>query len=139
MKGRLIGGCLDTLLNLVGTPFGDLNAFKRSFKEEGVILYLENCEQSPCGVARALWNMRLAGWFDDLRGIVLGRSAAADASSDTALSYVEAIRSVLGPLGVPVLLDADIGHRPPQMLLINGALAEVNYANGRGTIRQTLA
>jgi muramoyltetrapeptide carboxypeptidase len=138
LKGRIIGGCLDTLVNLVGTPFGDLNRFKNSFKDDGVVLFLENCEQSPCAVARALWNMRLAGWFDGVKGIVFGRSAAPDAKDSSQLSYREALQGVLGDLNFPVILDADIGHMPPQMLLINGTYANLILQNGRASLTQML-
>jgi muramoyltetrapeptide carboxypeptidase len=138
MSGRLIGGCLDTIVNLVGTPYGDLQFFRRTFAEDGMLLYLENCELSPCGVARALWNMRLAGWFVGIQGILFGRSHASDANSPEALSYFEAVQSVLGDLGIPVLLDMDIGHRPPQLALINGAWADVTFENGAGSIVQRL-
>ena len=38
--------------------------------------------------------------------------------------------------GRPVLVDVDIGHRPPQLLLVNGALARVQWqALAGGTLR----
>jgi muramoyltetrapeptide carboxypeptidase LdcA involved in peptidoglycan recycling len=115
-----------------------LNRFKSDFRDDGVILFLENCELSPCAVARALWNMRFAGWFDGLKGILLGRSSGKDATLPSDLSYREAVESVLGSLEIPVILDADIGHQPPQMVLINGALAEVRCKAGKGSILQRL-
>ncbi len=46
---------------------------------------------------------------------------------------------MLGPLPCPVLVDVDVGHRPPQMVLINGALATVRFdAHGGGRITQHL-
>ncbi len=137
-SGRLIGGCLDTLIHLVGTPYGDLPTFIQTHNDSGVVLYLENCELSPCQVARALWQMRLAGWLQGLRGVVMGRSSGKDAADADALSYLDALKSVLGDLGIPVLYDADIGHRPPQVFLINGAIAEFSYSAGRAQIIQTL-
>ena len=42
--------------------------------------------------------------------------------------------------GRPVLVDVDIGHRPPQLLLVDGALARVQWqALAGGTLVQTLA
>ena len=136
LKGRIIGGCLDTLTCLVGTKYGDLPSFKARHKSDGVILYLENCALAPCAVARHLWQMRLASWFDGLTGLVFGRSSGPDANQPEHLSYVEALESVLGDLDIPVVYDADIGHVPPQMTLINGSLAEVTCENGRGSIKQ---
>ena len=45
----------------------------------------------------------------------------------------EAARGVLGPFGVPVLSDLDIGHLPPQMPLISGGFGTVSAA-GDGLI-----
>jgi muramoyltetrapeptide carboxypeptidase len=135
--GRLIGGCLDTLQSLVGTIYGDVPSFARRYKSEKTIVYLENCDQKPADLVRALWNFRLAGWFENCAGLVFGRSSGPDNSDPKALSYVDALEMVLGDLDLPVIFDADIGHLPPQMTLINGALAEVNYSNDAGSISQT--
>ncbi|NCN27741.1 LD-carboxypeptidase [bacterium] len=136
ISGRLIGGCMDTLVHLVGTPYGDLPSFVSKHSQDGTILYLENCELTPCNFARSLWQMRLAGWFRGLSGMVFGRSNAKDATSPTSLSYVEALESVLGELDIPIVFDADFGHRPPQMLFVNGALAEIQCSNGKAKVAQ---
>jgi muramoyltetrapeptide carboxypeptidase LdcA involved in peptidoglycan recycling len=138
-SGRLIGGCLDTLVHLVGTPFGRLPEFIARHRDTGVVLFLENCELTPVSVARSLWQMRHAGWFDGLHGLVFGRSSGADASDAADLDQREAIESVVGALGMPVVLDADIGHKPPQLLLVNGALAEVTLDGARGKVVQRLS
>lgn len=135
-SGRLIGGCLDTLACLTGTKFGDVPAFARRHRADKIIVYLENCEQQPCSFSRILWNFRLAGWFENCSGIILGRSSGPDKEKDTQLKYEEAIGQVLSDLGVPVIFDADIGHLPPQMTLINGAIAQVRFESGTGSIEQ---
>lgn len=135
-SGRLIGGCLDTILNLVGTPYGDLNEFKDSYGADGVIFYFENVELTPLAMARALWNLRLAGWFEGLAGIMVGRSTGPDAGSPIDVSYLESLHSVLGDLPCPVIFDVDIGHQPPNLNLINGAMATVTYNRGKGQIVQ---
>ncbi|WP_159573504.1 hypothetical protein [Curtobacterium sp. 18060] len=53
------------------------------------------------------------------------------------LTQEEAVRRALGDLDVPLLLDFDTGHQPPQMPLVNDALAEVRL-NGGGLIVQHL-
>jgi muramoyltetrapeptide carboxypeptidase len=138
--GRLVGGCLDTLMHLAGTPYGDVPGFVRGCGRDGAILYLENAEQSPVAVVRALLGLRAAGWFDGVAGVLIGRSAAADGNSPTGLRYADALDSALGLLPCPVLVDVDVGHLPPQMLLVNGARASVEYSPAHGgRITQTLA
>ncbi len=142
-QGRIIGGCVDTIARLVGTPYGDLPRFRDSFGE-GMVFYFENCELPPCELARTLWNLRLAGWFDKLNGILIGRSNGPNPNPNPnptapeSMSYEEVLHSVLGDLPCPIIIDADIGHRPPQFNIINGSLAEVHLENGKGTLIQTL-
>ena len=135
-SGRVIGGCLETLAGLVGTPYGDLAGYKSRFRRDGIILYLENAESAPATVCRMLWNMRLAGWFDDLAGIMLGRSAGPDSDS---FSYEDALHDVFDSLPVPIIYDADIGHRQPQLTIINGAMALMEACDGRGSVSITLS
>lgn len=49
---------------------------------------------------------------------------------------IDALNQGLGSLDVPVLYDADIGHIPPQMQIINGAIGKVEFADGKVNVRQ---
>lgn len=138
LNGRLIGGCLDTLARLAGTRFGDLPSFCEKYSEDGVILYLENVEMNPCELTRALYSLRLHGWLHAVSGILIGRHTAQDASLPEHQSHLDALHSAFGDLSVPVLYDLDIGHIPPQLSLVNGALATVYFQNGSGKIVQSL-
>jgi muramoyltetrapeptide carboxypeptidase len=139
VEGRLLGGCADVLARLVGTPFAEVERFAREHAPEGVVLYLENCEMLPADAARCWHQFALAGWFDRASAVLIGRSPAPD--SDTYTQHA-AIADALGGLaarGVPVLYDVDIGHQPPQMLVVNGAQARVSYTvGGRGELVQRL-
>lgn len=135
VRGRLIGGCLDTVATLAGTRFGDVPAFARGYAPEGTLVYLENCDFSTPAMARALHQLRLAGWFDEANAVVLGRSTGKESGG---LTNADAIADALGSLAIPILYDFDIGHAAPQMVLVNGALAEISYAEGRGTLAQAL-
>ena len=43
MQGRLLGGCIDTIRHLVGTPYCDVQSFKKNYIEgDPIIWYLEN-------------------------------------------------------------------------------------------------
>lgn len=134
--GRLIGGCLDTIARLAGTPYGDVPSFVKASQVDGVLLYFENAEMKPCELVRALFGLHLNGWFEGLNGILVGRSAAPDAKEATDLTYLEALRSAFGGVSCPVLYDVDIGHVPPQLSLVNGALAKVKFHGGSGSIVQ---
>ena len=125
-SGRLIGGCLDTIFHLFGSCYLDLDRLRQRFADKGMILYFENAQMSPCELIRALLNLRFKGVFSHLNGILIGRSSAEKIDS-AGLSYVQALQSVLAQCDCPILYNVDIGHKPPNMTLINGAYAEVEW------------
>lgn len=126
--GRLFGGCLDTLAHVAGSVHADGAGFIQRHRLEGAILYLENAEGTPGDVVRAFHRLRWAGWLDGLAGVLLGRSAAPEPGGPHGLRHDDALRQTFGTLPCPVLADVDIGHVPPQMVLVNGAHAQVRWS-----------
>ena len=137
MRGRLFGGCLDTLVNLFANPYLDFEQFKQRYQLDGVILYLENVELAPTGLKRALLSMQYRGVFDGLNGLMLGRSTGPE-DPQGQLDYYQVIKAFFAERDYPVFYDVDISHYPPNMTLINGALANVQLQAGKGEITQTL-
>lgn len=137
LSGRLIGGCLDTLSRLAGTRYGDVSGFIAS-SDEPVLLYLENVQLEPLEMLRALKSLEFHGWFNAISGLLIGRSSGPDASSEADLSYVEALHAVFDNMAHPTLYDVDIGHKPPQVSLVNLASATVDYSSGGATVTVTL-
>ncbi|MBX3636778.1 MAG: LD-carboxypeptidase [Rubrivivax sp.] len=138
-RGRLIGGCLDTLPPLAAGPHAPVRGFIERCSADGVLLYLENAELSPTGVLRALHALRWAGWLDGLAALLIGRSAAREPAGAQHLRHDDALRQTLGTLPCPVLAGLDIGHVPPQFTLVNGARAEIRFDGRGGTLRQHFA
>ena len=136
MKGRIIGGCMDVLLNICGTRFDKLREFTERYKDDGIILYLEACDLNVLDIYRGLWQLRNAGWFDNVTGLVMGRPHNGGELFD--VDVREALINNLKGLNIPVIYDADLGHVPPSWTIINGAIASVNYENGKCRIRYEL-
>ena len=136
LKGRLLGGCVDILRHLIGTPYGNVKNFRKKFTEgEPIIWFLENSELRAADLRRTLVQMKLAGWFEDCAGILFGRSCQ-DIPTEN-YTNLDAYEDLAADLGIPIAYDIDQGHLPPQMTFVNGSLAEVKVANGRGTVIQT--
>lgn len=129
MSGRLIGGCLDVLLNLCGTRFDAVNDFVNKYKEDGIIWFLESFSLASEDIERGLWQLGEAGWFENVHGFIFGREAFFSTFTDT--DYRQALKYALTKYKVPVIMNADIGHKPPQFTMINGAFADVEYCNNR--------
>lgn len=139
MQGRLIGGCIDTIAWLAGTSYGDLPRFVQQASSDGTIFYFENAEFSPPALKRCLLSLKRQGWFHDLAGVLVGRSTAPQPALASDLTAEEVISDVFANTDAPVLLDADIGHQPPQLTLVNGAFAKVMYEAGHARITQSSA
>jgi muramoyltetrapeptide carboxypeptidase len=136
VEGRLLGGCIDIIRHLIGTPFGDVKTFRKQFiNDEPILWYFENCEMNTTDLRRTLVQMKLAGWFAGCSGILFGRSDANDTVEDYTAEDV--YQDLEKDLGVPVIYDIDCGHQPPQNTFINGAYAEVEAdGEGKGTVLQ---
>ena len=136
VSGRLIGGCLETLGPLAATPYGDVAAFGRAHADEGLIVYLEACEDGAYTIARTLHALRYAGWFEHAGAVLIGRTTRPDAPD---MTQHGAVADALGDLGIPIVLDVECGHVAPYLPLVNGALAHVVVDGDRHEITQTLA
>lgn len=135
VEGRLLGGCIDVIRHLIGTPYGDVAQFQREHLQgEPILWYLENCELNTADVRRSLVQMKLAGWFAHSSAILFGRSSG----NQPVQNYMaeDIYRDLAVELGVPVIYDIDCGHVPPQLTLINGAYAKATVENGKGTLWQ---
>ncbi len=125
MEGRLIGGCMDCLVNLTGTKYDKVREFAEHYKEDGLIWFLESCDLNVMGIRRAVWQMKNAGWFSHVKGFLIGRPLIFGQEM-MGLDQYRAVWELLQELRVPVIMDADIGHLPPMLPLICGSYAKVN-------------
>ena len=82
-----------------------------------------------------LHHLKLAGWFRHARALLIGRTAAEDLRD---FSPRDALRDALGDLTIPVIYDMDIGHLPPQLILVNGAPATITVSAAERAITQRL-
>ena len=134
VTGRLIGGCMDCLLDILGTPFDGTRSFIERYKAEGILWYFDVFALKAEQVYNALWHMKTCGWFEGAVGAVFGRICFPH--SELGLTYRDMITAALPEL--PLVLEADVGHVSPRMTVINGALATLTAERGRGTLSMEL-
>jgi muramoyltetrapeptide carboxypeptidase len=135
VSGTLIGGCLEVTGPLAGTRYGDVAAFAERHAPDGLVVYVEAAEDHALNIARHLWSLRLAEWFDRANAVLVGRTHAPDSPGFT---QEDAVRSALGDLNLPVVLDVDCGHVVPQLALVNGAPARVTVTDRERSLVQQL-
>ncbi len=135
-SGRSIGGCFDVIVNLIGTKYDKIREYIEKYKSDGIVWFLDVYEMSTPQVLCHLWQMKNAGYFEHCKGILFGRPCYV--RKDYEMSFAQAIKEAIGDLQVPFILDADIGHIPPQMPIVNGAILEVTCEKGEGEIKTFL-
>lgn len=125
-EGRLVGGNLTLIANLMGTPF------EPDFR--GKILFIEDVGEAPYRVDRMLTQLWLAGRLQETAGLAFGKITGAydtcnDFSGNT-FSIEEVIRMRCEPLGVPTIRGLMIGHVEDQTTVPLGVNARLDADAG---------
>ncbi len=118
VQGPLIGGCLESMEHLRGTPYWPEMA--------GAILLFETSEEtpSPAWVDAVLQDYENMGVFAKIAGLLVGRPMGYSEEQKGQLRQVLLDRTK--GYAFPVVADMDFGHTSPQLTLPIGCLAEVN-------------
>lgn len=128
-RGRLIGGCLEVLEMIKGTP-----VWPEPENWQDSILFLDISEEAPAPVyvTRCLRNYAAAGILSKIKGILVGRPCNVE-QKDFSLyddAVLAAVRDEAG-LDIPIVTRMDFGHTDPICCLPFGALAEIDPAGGK--------
>ena len=124
-EGVLLGGCLTLVETTLGTAW--------EIETNGAILLLEDLSMKPYQIDRALLHLRQAGKLEKLRGVVLGEFPECDAPPGSPTAR-EVFERILGPLKIPVVWGAPIGHTPRAMLTIPLGVRAKLVAQGSGRL-----
>jgi muramoyltetrapeptide carboxypeptidase len=100
--GVLYGGCLSLLCASLGTPY--------EIRTRGTILFLEDRAERPYRIDRMLMQLKLAGKFEGVQGIVFGEMI--DCGEPGALDYTlqNVVMSILAELQIPIAFGLKSGH-----------------------------
>lgn len=101
-QGILYGGCLSILVASLGTPY--------EIQTKSTILFLEDVAAKPFQVDRMLMQLKLAGKFEGVRGIMFGEMLDCVQSANQGYTLQEVVMRVVGELGVPVAYGVRSGH-----------------------------
>ena len=122
--GRLAGGCAGLLSWAIGTRL------EPDFR--GRIVVLEEIENEGYVLDGILTQLRNAGLFDEVAGIVVGDIKTKWSGGIAELSAEDIVEEVLGPLGVPLIFGLPVGHGKHHATVPLGALATLDA--GAGTL-----
>ncbi len=122
-EGDLIGGCLSVLVAMLGTPFAP------SF--DGRILFLEDTGEKAYRVDRMLVQLRQAGVFNRVAGIVFGAIRPIDGSEAERARIADFVAEQTSGLACPVLFGIEAGHGTENMTLPFGVRVRLESAARR--------
>lgn len=119
-KGDLLAGNLCILCSLLGTPW--------DVSYEGKILAIEDVHEKPYRIHRMLRQLKDAGKFEKLAGVLFGNfSAASEVSGEISVQQVleSSLPDFFANTKYPVLSGAPLGHAGHNMPLVVGLKAEI--------------
>ncbi|MGB8888565.1 MAG: LD-carboxypeptidase [Candidatus Korobacteraceae bacterium] len=101
-EGMLYGGCLSLLCASLGTQY--------EIRTPGTILFIEDRAERPYRIDRMLMQLKLAGKFDGVQGIIFGEMI--DCGEPGALDYTlqQVVMRILGDLQLPIAFGLKSGH-----------------------------
>jgi len=128
-RAPLIGGNLSLMCSTLGTPW-EINT-------AGRLLFLEDRGEMPYRIDRMLVQMKQAGKFSSIAGLLFG-DMLGDKGPEFPVRKEEEIKEVLyentRDLGVPVVLGLPVGHGKENIPLPLGVLGELNGKENRFSI-----
>ena len=132
-SGPLTGGNLTLISTTMGTPW--------EIQTDGKLLFLEDVDEQPYSMDRMLTQLRLAGKFRHIRGLILGECHDCAAREfkpafESTFSLGEVYDNILGELKVPVLAGLTIGHTEDQLTLPLGVRATLDADAGTLTVEE---
>ncbi|MFM4847761.1 S66 peptidase family protein [Aeromonas rivipollensis] len=118
VRGRLMGGNLNTLAGIWGSPY--MPQIK-----QGDILLLEDSLKSAQTVERAFAHLKLCGVFERIGALILGKHERFD-DEGSGKRPLDILLEVVGEPGFPILAEFDCAHTHPMLTVPLGIEAELD-------------
>ena len=131
-EGILYAGCLSILVASLGTPY--------EIQTEGTILFIEDVGTKPYQIDRMLMQLKLAGKFKGVRGLVFGEMLDCLQHKDQGYTLDHIVLRLLGDLGIPIAYGLRAGHvSRTNITLPLGVRAELHVTQNDVTLKITEA
>lgn len=125
-EGRLLGGNLAVIADLINTPFDIIH--------EGTILFIEDVSEPIYKIERILYQLRLSGILPNLKGLIIGQFTDYNPDENHG-SMEEMIAEMVAPYDYPIAFGAPIGHVDHNIPLVEGAMAVLNVGKDATTLK----
>jgi muramoyltetrapeptide carboxypeptidase len=101
-EGRLTGGCLSLVTAGLGT--------KAEIDTRNAILVLEDIDTKPYQIDRMITQLKQAGKFEDVRGVVFGEMLNCQQHAHQGYTLQEVVLDLLAEFDFPILYGYPTGH-----------------------------
>lgn len=112
-EGTLVGGNLSLITDGIGTPYG--------LRTGGKILFMEDVNESIYKLNKMLIQMKLAGMFENVRGILLGIFESCENEHSADYTVEDMLDEFFEDFKVPVYHGLSVGHIKDNATLPLGA------------------
>ncbi len=101
-EGVLAGGCLAIVTAMLGTPY--------AIDMRGRLLFLEDVNERPFRIDRMLTQLRQAGAFDEVAGVIFGEMVDCCGPGEDAVTVREVVAETFAGAPFPVAFGLPSGH-----------------------------
>jgi muramoyltetrapeptide carboxypeptidase len=126
--GQLFGGNLSVFCGILGSRFAVI-------PKEG-IFFIEDIGEEPYRVDRMMHQLRLAGVFDSIKGLIVGRFTDYSEDNEMYGPLYESILEAVAPYTFPVCFGFPVGHVKDNYPLMMGAETALTVTNDRIILKQ---
>ena len=122
-EGLLVGGNFSVLSGLAGSPYDCL------LRREPLILFIEDTDEEMTKVDRMLHHLEVRGVLQRLKGIIVGHFTDYKRPKNDFEDMNEMLHSYLSELDIPVCYGFPVGHKRPNLPLIEGCRVRLTVSD----------
>ncbi len=129
-KGQLVGGNLTMLHTMLGS--------KDSIDTSGKILFIEEIGEYKYHIDRMLQSMKRAGYFDKLKGLIVGDMSKLRKNTTLwGTSVEQLILDALSEYDFPIAFNMPAGHEKDNRAMVLGQMIELDVSKNQSSIKFT--
>lgn len=124
-EGRLLGGNLAVIADLINTPFDIIHP--------GTILFIEDVSEPVYKLERIMYQLKLSGVLPNLKGLIIGQFTEYK-HDELGRSTEDMIHEMVGEYSYPVAFGVPVGHVDHNIPLIESATAVLDVSADGATL-----
>ena len=126
ISGEIIGGNLSILVSMLGS--------KSQLKTDEKILFIEEIGEYKYSIDRMLQSLQRAGYFKNIKGVILGNFSKIRKNSTSWGSTIEELILAVLPKEIPILFDFPAGHEADNRALFFGRKVDLTIQKDTSTV-----